>query len=616
MYLRVSTLSLFLNTIVLAYEPQSLPAGLQTCHWMQHLLDYIVATLRPTLITLFVPMSKDEDFRLADCFLKSAISNTTVLIVDLEQLYLNASIFQLVVFDYPRRINFYAVIYPSIELMRDSSRLKDSLDLMVEIAPRPSRPRVLLILFGSKTLPQTLVDSILLFAWSRKFLDFTIVDQLSVTYHYYNPFLERFFLGRYAQGVNLFPDKLTNLYGYRLKAAATKNPPYVLLERNETGYPLLDRKIGSSFRTLRILANKMNFTYEFPPSSFEYYNEGNEESLFERMYQGEINLSTNHLFIRKTTTQFDKLERSTITLIEEYTALVPVRLNKHIKIPEDLYAYLMTSLFIIVLFYAVPHALKFDKSFWLPTKIVQIILNMTILRQPKRWPERFAFLGLTLFSFNFTISMITTMTEIQFEPYEDTSFTNVSLMGEKGFIPVVLNQFRDITLECEVEENEEFKSRLLVVDDPNDCAIRLNNGEKLVCFMTRYMGERAILDYLKKKVQPRMRLITPYLWSSWKCMVFERGSPFLDGFDRNLEKLRDTGLLARFVYDVTYDWNKEALMYPDEADILSKQVITSSQLMAQLLIGYSVASLVLVLELAISRLARKLRWSSFRLSIL
>lgn len=160
-------------------------------------------------------------------------------------------------------------------------------------------------------------------------------------------------------------------------------------------------------------------------------------------------------------------------MTEEYTALVPIRLNKHINIPEDLYAYLTMGLFILMLFRVVSYALKFDKPYWLPTKIVQIIFNMTILRQPKKWPERFAFLGLTLFSFKFTISMISTMTEIQFEPYEDTSFTNVSLMGEKGYIPVVLAQFRDITLEEEVENNQEFKRRLQFVDDVDDCAIRL-----------------------------------------------------------------------------------------------------------------------------------------------
>lgn len=306
MYLRVFILSLFLNTVVLAYEPQTLTPSLQTCHWMHHVFDYIVATFHPTVITLFVPESKSEEFHRVDCILKSVISNT-MLRVDLEQLHCNASIFQLVVFSYPRKLNFYVVVYPSIDLMTNLSKFKLSLDLMVDIAPRPTRPRLLLILFGYETLPKTLIESVLLFAWSRKFLDFTIIDQFSVTYHYYNPFLQRYFFDSYVQGVNLFPNKLSNLYGYRLKAAATNNPPYVILKRNETGHPLLDRKTGSSFRTLRILAKQMNFTYEFPPSSFEYYNEDSKESLFERIYRGEINLSMNQLFISKTTMPFDKL---------------------------------------------------------------------------------------------------------------------------------------------------------------------------------------------------------------------------------------------------------------------------------------------------------------------
>lgn len=73
----------------------------------------------------------------------------------------------------------------------------------------------------------------------------------------------------------------------------------------------------------------------------------------------------------------------------------------------------------------------------------------------------------------------------------------------------------------------------------------------------------------------------------------------------------------RFIYDVIYDSAKDALMNPklDKSEILNKQVITSSQLMAQLLIGYSIASLVLILELAVHRLAKKLRWSSFRVGI-
>ena len=302
-----------------------------TCNWMQHVFAYIAETFRPVQISLFVPDPRNEEFFHANYILRSIMRNTSTLVINTSRLDASAPIFKLPVFDYPRRTNFYVVLYPTANLMINTSHhnvdeIYSILDLMVEIATTPTRPRYLLIFYGVTDVPGSVLESVLLRAWARKFLDFTImvlsrslfhstldyysIDEETVTYHYYNPFLQKYYSGTYTAETSLFPKKLMNLHKYLLKVAVTNNPPYLILERNATGYPILNR-VGSQFRTLRILSTVMNFTYEFAPSATEFYfiDDGcvDKNSLFYRLLEGEINLSVNHLFIRRTNANYTRL---------------------------------------------------------------------------------------------------------------------------------------------------------------------------------------------------------------------------------------------------------------------------------------------------------------------
>lgn len=295
-------------------------------NWQVHVFHYIIKNFEPSQITLFLPNPKNEEFYNINHVLKNVVSNVSIMIVDTSSIKANNSMFQHPSFWYPRLTNMFVIVYLSKNLVVHNgvNKIESIIDLMVDIAPRPIRPRCLLIIFGSIQVPKHIIQHISLYAWSKKFIDFTTlvlqqtvspsilqfkVSNQSITYHYYNPFLNRHFYGLYNPSIDLFPGKLQNLYGYKLVVAATNNPPYVILTRNETGYPILNH-IGANHRMLRILRKAMNFTFELAPSTFEYYTEGHNESLVFKLMTGEINLSMNHLFLNKANAYLDKLGKN------------------------------------------------------------------------------------------------------------------------------------------------------------------------------------------------------------------------------------------------------------------------------------------------------------------
>lgn len=123
----------------------------------------------------------------------------------------------------------------------------------------------------------------------------------------------------------------------------------------------------------------------------------------------------------------------------------------------------------------------------------------------------------------------------------------------------------------------------------------MERGEKIVCFMTKYLGEPLVVEHSQKYEEPLIKLIEPGLWSSWKTVVFEPGTPYLDSFNDKLQRLRDVGLLHRFVYDVTYHEKKSK--QPNLEEILNKQIISTEWLINELILGYVFASVVLLLEI-------------------
>ena len=165
-------------------------------------------------------------------------------------------------------------------------------------------------------------------------------------------------------------------------------------------------------------------------------------------------------------------------MTEEYTALIPSQLNKRIKVPSSFIYYFWMSVFMFSIFYLLVYILRLDRRFWSGMRILEILLSQTIVRQPRCWRDRFIFFSVVFLSLSLTMRGTSEMMEIQFEPYEDVATEDLTEMGNQGFTPIVLEQFRDIMLEDEVENNAEFKARLEYHKSAKECSARFDFNTK------------------------------------------------------------------------------------------------------------------------------------------
>lgn len=150
---------------------------------------------------------------------------------------------------------------------------------------------------------------------------------------------------------------------------------------------------------------------------------------------------------------------------------MPIILDKQVKTSKELIWYMTISVGMFIIFFSLMHIMKFDKRIWSGTRILEILLNVNI-PQPIRWPERFVFFCITFMAFNFTIDVISELTEIQFVPYEDVAKNNLKFMKQQGYTPVILEQFQDVGLEDEIVEDERFRAKLKILKTAGECAFR------------------------------------------------------------------------------------------------------------------------------------------------
>lgn len=117
------------------------------------------------------------------------------------------------------------VFYGFKDSKNQSNNFKYYIDFMEELIPNLVKPKTLVILLNNNLSVDYDIISVYKYAWSKKFLHFSIVQRYSsvVTkeqnciFHYYNPFYKIIDKKDFHVRMETFSDKLGNVNGYDFK---------------------------------------------------------------------------------------------------------------------------------------------------------------------------------------------------------------------------------------------------------------------------------------------------------------------------------------------------------------------------------------------------------------
>lgn len=209
-------------------------------------LEKHITDLKPYQITLF----KNNTTCVKRNFVfKTLISKLSTVLIGSEN---NLSLNQL-------------LIAPSIILKRksnlllmfqdqfDPNEVQSILERYIQLSSLKIRPKCLVI-FSDFSPTYDSIKSTLLYGWSKKFLDLTILNIKNSEIFSYNPFFNYFKHNR-AMSVDIFPNKLKNMNKYPVRIPFLPYPPYQikLKVENATEY------CGSDIDLIKFFGPALNF---------------------------------------------------------------------------------------------------------------------------------------------------------------------------------------------------------------------------------------------------------------------------------------------------------------------------------------------------------------------
>ncbi|OXU24937.1 hypothetical protein TSAR_000669, partial [Trichomalopsis sarcophagae] len=154
--------------------------------------------------------------------------------------------------------------------------LRDTFQKIVHMAPRPQRPKCLVLIFGSNKGSEKSAENILKFAWENKFLDVTMlkIDELGNKKKIvYNPFKDLIDNAYLNDEDCLFPQKLNDMNNYPLKISMYDDPPFSSFYVNKKNEVIADGMFIGYIKTFSEAVNlKISYKFFYPMSASDKTN--------------------------------------------------------------------------------------------------------------------------------------------------------------------------------------------------------------------------------------------------------------------------------------------------------------------------------------------------------
>lgn len=525
---------------------------------------------------------------LQNSLLDSAIGRIPILMIDLIRIHkrgYNRSL-EIPVFNNPRASTVYVILQDQ-EL--NLEKVYNIIDNFVTISPIPTRPKCLLILYNNQDWLEVELKQILRYAWSFKFLDFSIMIIHSVNHIIilnYNPFMEIYNMNIYNANdsgsvIDIFPDKMTNMNNYSLQLPVYNAAPYLLVQKTSNGEMIIN---GSKYAYLETFSKKLNFYLHFTTQ------EGNGT-------------------MEHTQTAIKKLENNTLTMlpvegpvmlmlhgydivignylgINKYVFIVPTVTKLKLNFSPPMLLYISFFPLILLIFCIVTHLFKRLGSKSLENfHILEVLIGVST-SQPLNARDRILFFTIAILSIIYSSDFFSILTDIKFVKY-DLRFDKL-----EDFLNSKLTLYSHISAnEYDTEDIKKLLSSSINTMHLFDCVNTLMSNNDAICVTANLLALDVVNSYINEYGQPLMKLAELSFGYDFNAYAYERASPYVEKFNWICQQILESGLPIR--------WDSQIIpnVIPEANEDSSTNSSLGLLLPTMLLIGFCTGLLVFFYEL-------------------
>ena len=506
----------------------------------------------------------------------------------------------------------------------------EAVDLISQLSTTRIRPNCLVI--SLQKVDSSVYKRLLRFAWSRKFLDFTVltlsqklntkglfwenIQEYIATLHYFNPFTKLNSNKRFSNKTTLFPDKTLSLNGFNMKAHLFENKPVVGIRVNPLKGPI--ETFGNEARLTEVISQKMNFSITYVIHS-RSDNWGKSDCNIEETTG--LMKSITHSWSQFVINHGPSIPSCKIQIVEitestgfmHISAVAPIFLSKTLSVSTTMQsAYMLFfTVLIVATLWATARALKLDVLFWTPANILTLMIGMDVTHSSEKISDRIL-LSFSLLAFSIYSSYIYVMvTDILLKTETLNEINTLQDLLESGLTPMMKKSVFFAVNQSDNKITQALLKKSVFIHNNEECFDLLLNYRNVTCFITESLAKATIGNKRNSNGVPITIIVKEYLNTFVKGIVMEPNSPYVDRFSQLLSWIYPTGLndkwsMEKWTYDSvelsTYTLTPEH--NPLMEDIEESETL-NLKLAIILFVGFTISTIVFISELLIDYLKRR-----------
>lgn len=558
-------------------------------NWLGSLVHEIITRHQLSQVIIFTSNRRDINARRRNFAYQAIVQTIPTVTIDIANI-INSSddrSLNLTLFRHPRASALFLILQSEDKSSSDYVKgTNDLLNLFVKLSPVQIRPRCLVISFNDDSIRcpnKDHITKILSTSWSLKFLDFSVLrvnKNNDLELHSYNPFTNQFNVQPLQP---IFPDKLDDMNDFTLILPIYNYPPMMtvteVIDKNRTIIQ------GHDYLYVEILSKKLNFSLNFlrqqtVPSDPSFF-----PLMFAKLRSGEVNILGTQFLVGANIFN-NSVVIGKLHLQNKFVVLSPLLPISKLNLSLNLLLYLSLFPILVICFWLTARLLRFPKRQWRVLSVLQLLLGMSLEQLPRRLSQQLVLLNLLFVGMKYSSDAFSRLTDIELLN-DEVPFDTADQISRSGF-PIYAPAFLQ---RQSFQDPSEIITKLGPKVKPlhqQDCVIRLTRYRSCVCIApyrsANYLLEQTTLEYRK----PVMKLSKESFLHDFLAFAYEKGSPFVDRFDKIVQRMVEAG--------VPKSWSGPVKRLVFEKKDRKEELLLKS-LLAILFVGYSVAALVCLVEI-------------------
>lgn len=507
--------------------------------WMDILVNKFTSNSKLYQVTMFTNHSLLKTYEESQLVKKIAmvIPTVTVDVAKLESHLDNRSL-SLPIFKNPRASTTYVIL---ISEMNDLSEMKQLEELQriflnfTRITRTNMRPKCLIISFKKPTW----LTYLLKWAWSKKFLDFSVINvsiNNETSIFSFNPFNETLRNQMFSENIELFEDKLVNTNRYSYKIPSLILPPYIKCLVTHENRPKCG---GFAYNLIELVTSKINMEiaidYKIDKKN---YGIPYLDKILDGMESGNVSMMP-YITSADTINHGHKNLKSGRTLyIDQMSCIISKASTRVYTLKFDNMVVLMIDITFVGIGVFMMNRLKLLGMRLNMFEIVKILFGQSS-RLPVTCSEKVVYFSILTLSITYFSDFFLDLINIQISN-ENKILESFKDIYETELIPRANRYVYNSIFNNDDEYSEKVKRITVMIPEIERCVKSVIEGKNFLCLI---MGTRATMFMEKYKESKNLKQVDLKIFNSADSFLFEEALPYLEKFNKIMLQVIEAGFI-------------------------------------------------------------------------